>query len=62
MEYPLKRRGIVYNAGPKTKNQGDERVVYYWTSERDTENHPKAYYCGIMTHVGQEPGQFVLCE
>ncbi|KAL1983253.1 hypothetical protein VTN96DRAFT_351 [Rasamsonia emersonii] len=61
--FPLKKGGVPYNGGPNNRNQGDERVVYYYEDgeiDGDTK-HPKAYYCGIMTHKGAAVGGFHQC-
>ncbi|MCJ1267424.1 hypothetical protein MMC22_007309 [Lobaria immixta] len=59
-EFPLKVP--VYDGGKNNVNQGDERVVYYWTpGDIDYEGNPNVQYCGIMTHVGAPSGGFLLC-
>ena len=55
--------GAPYNGGRNNRNTGDERVVYHYKpGDVDNEGHPKGAYCGIMTHHGQDTGQFALCK
>ncbi|KAH8658168.1 hypothetical protein BX600DRAFT_439339 [Xylariales sp. PMI_506] len=60
-EFPL-MNGSPYDGGKNNVKQGDERVVYYYEEgEIDDNGNAKAYYCGIMTHVGAPTGGFIMC-
>ena len=61
-EYPLVTSGP-YNGGLNNNKWGQDRVVYtHEQGEVDEDGHPKATFCGVMTHTGaSETGAFVLC-
>ncbi|ODM20269.1 hypothetical protein SI65_03322 [Aspergillus cristatus] len=60
-EYPLEK-GSYYNGGPKNQTTGNERVVFYHKDDEiDTQNHPKAYFCGLITSGGKKNGEFRNC-
>ncbi|OJJ81811.1 uncharacterized protein ASPGLDRAFT_83985 [Aspergillus glaucus CBS 516.65] len=60
-EYPLEK-GSYYNGGPRNQDIGDERVVFYHKDDEiDTQDHPKAYFCGLVTRGGKKTGGFRNC-
>lgn len=57
-EFPILPGGDIYGGGdPKA-----DRVVFFiYTDNPDTDPTDDGYYCGTMTHIGAEEGEFVLC-
>ncbi|EYE96761.1 uncharacterized protein EURHEDRAFT_521890 [Aspergillus ruber CBS 135680] len=59
--YPL-GKGFYYNGGPRNQTTGNELVVFYHKDDEiDTQNHPKAYFCGLVTRGGRDNGEFRNC-